>query len=839
MKILNLILSIVLVTGFCSTKIYGQYPYSVKEAKTFFQYVNLDYPGLETVRELVHTGAYEKAITEYIDFFTNRKDRRFMYDGQDRKATIRDLRKLYPEYEKELMERVSKTTRFRLDIEGVIYEWPDGDIHWRTEHKQWISVLNRMQYMPELGLAYWYTGEARYFDNFWHWFSDWYQDNPVPEYPVKLTGGTWEPALQSYTGPGGAWLALNTGIRAGSLISAYYYFNRTPEFSTEKKWKFLCSLMEHERFIYEYLKRGALGNWEMMVSTGFLPVAVMTPEWKMSSDILSFSKFTLGNNYLKSVNDEGFQFELTLGYHRHIVPGGIRALYLLKDLNGLEGFAPEVEKRILKSFQLVADLIKPNNDDPSMGDTEIRKPNDGPDEIHYDPFFSSATLLFDDPRFKSMAGNFSVDDYLFFGKRGYDRFLAKKSELVDTLRSLFLPQSRFVVMRSGRAFMDSTYNSIYCLFDNAPDGVGAHSHHDFLNIELFAYDKTLLIDPGRGNSYDHPLFWSYYRTVKGHNGVQIGEKSNLQLRKKAGSDLVTNQGWASTPCFDYAKGILRDYDGCDHVRELFFVKGEYFFLRDHITGVGEKSVQQYFHVPPGPVAIDPKQRTAMTHHPRHANLAILSADTTGLQIKLDTGYMATGSDNREVPIVTCLKKQTLPISFTTILYPIKVSDHYPEFRLSEIPILPGEDSSGQGFRFFHIRNGAKEDCFYTGNGSFEDRTCLKGEIAFCRKIDGDFALLILYGEKVEQDNYSITAPKHSVSYLRQNNFQYECYTEIPGTQFRIKYKGKTPQHLTLDGAEYPFSVDKRRKELTFTAPKAGMYRLSCQNPTNIQYQPLP
>lgn len=816
------------------SNLFGQFPYNVKDPQTFFSNINLNYSGLESVKKAVNNNNYNKAIESYIDFLSNRNDRTYMYRAKDCDSMVYELREFYPYYEKELLKKTSNTVKYRLNIEGEIYEWPNGDIHWRTEHKQWISVLNRMQYMPELGLAYWYTHDITYFNCFWHWFEDWYVDNPVPDYQVNLTGGSWLPAVQSYTSPGGAWLALNTGIRVGSLISAYFYFENVPAFSKEKKWIFICSLMEHERYIYEYLKRCALGNWEMMVASGFLQLAVMTPEWNISNDILKYSKKTLENNYIKSINDEGFQFERTLGYHRHIVPSGVKALYLLKELNGIDCFSPEVEKKIYKSFDLVVNLIKPNNDDPSMGDMEIRKPYYGPDTIRYDSFFSSAALLFKDCRFNSLAGNLSIEDYLFFGKQGLKRFLSIPKICSDTvLRSRYFPLSKLAIMRSGKAFIDSCYNSIYCLFDNGPDGVGSHSHHDFLNIELFAYDKTLIIDPGRGNNYDHPLFRNYYRTVKAHNVVQIGENEKMQLKKGPNSNLVQNQVWSSTPFFDYARGILYDYEKCNHIRNLFFVKGEYFFLRDYISGDSQDLFKQYFHLPPGKVVINHTKNMAITNYANHANIAILSTDSTNLIIKVDSGYIATGSDNVFAPIVTNQKRQKLPVSFSTILYPIKKEQKFPEFSLFPIHTITGNDTSSAFILSYYKDKTIKKDYFYYKNTSYEDNTKLKGNIAFCRESEGIFSLLALYGEYLMWNNFSIKAPEYTSSYIKKDNTNYECYTELSNTCFQVIYQGITPKQLLLNGQEIPFTIDEKNKLLNFQVPEAGLYIIPIKNPQHL------
>ena len=196
----------------------AQQPFRIADEQAFFSGIDLNYPGLGEVKEAVEAQRYDEAAERYFRFLGRRTDRRFMYGPENRDEVVADLRRLYPDFERKTLEKAERTLAYELPIEGTVYRWEDGDITWRNENKEWINIQNRMAYLNDLGQAYWFTGDEKYFDGWWHWIEDWIADNPVPDHTVELTGGTWAPHRQSYTAPHGPWRALETGIDRKSVV---------------------------------------------------------------------------------------------------------------------------------------------------------------------------------------------------------------------------------------------------------------------------------------------------------------------------------------------------------------------------------------------------------------------------------------------------------------------------------------------------------------------------------------------------------------------------------------------------------------------------------------------
>ena len=157
------------------------------------------------------------------------------------------------------------------------------------------------------------------------------------------------------------------------------------------------------------------------------------------------------------------------------------------------------------------------------------------------------------------------------------------------------PAERFNVFPdAGIATIRSDWDrdANFVLFRAGPPGA-AHIHSDTLSIEIAALGRPRLVDPGV-TKYAPNTLTDYYRSAVAHNVLLIDghgpNRAGIPWEKKiapAGPDF----SWWSDACLKAVKGVSwGPWEGIDevfaHERTIFFVKGEYWLIKDLVTGSG-------------------------------------------------------------------------------------------------------------------------------------------------------------------------------------------------------------------------------------------------------------
>jgi hypothetical protein len=402
--------------------------------------------------------------------------------------------------------------------------------------------------------------------------------------------------------------------------------------------------MQHRRILEDYnTKAFRLSNFRTTALGGNLRLLLSFPEWKRAEQSLKHCMALLERHLTEGFNADGFQSEMTPNYHHHVLNGFRSMQQLVHDVNGYPGFSDKGLALIEKGYWLIDVLRKPNGALPAIGDAPRRG---------------------DTPNAPPPAG--AKVDYV----------------------SRLLPASQLALMKSGTHHMDA----LYCLFDNAPAGTGTHSHWDYMNIEVFAYGSTLLHDPSTGLYYREPMHDGYYKQTKAHNVVVVdGVSSNRFIRD---AERVYNDAWQTHDTFDYARGVLKGYADIDHVREVLFVKGRYWVVRDTILGDGEHTMEQRFQFDPGTLEIDDATRTISSTFTEKSNLCIIPVEPGAVTASLEKGFLADKNGNRHIPKPTArlTRKGSTPLRSTVILFPRKIGD-------TRKPTVTGYAETETGIRF--------------------------------------------------------------------------------------------------------------------------------------------
>jgi len=612
--------------------------------------LNLDLPGFEKVKGAYESGKAALAVYETAEYFRRKTE------------PAKLLRKPATPHETTTEPKAEEICQhiFRYGDETV--EMGDR-MEWRknpTNNAELIWGLNRHSIWVDLLEGYLKTGNEKYSREFCTQVVDWIVENPAPPYSLTRVA---------------TWRNLEAGYRcAHTWPQTFYGFLSSPNFTPQAIQLMLASLWSHGEYIMKFpAGLRTPNNWSIIDSTGLAALAMYFPELRGSDEWLKTGFDRLEHQLRLQVYPDGAQYELTTGYHTACLRS-FDTIYQLARDTGTElpsGFRDGLESM----YEYLMWVAKPNGYVPTVNDTS--------------PFSARALL-------EEGAERFSRNDMLYVATNG-------ERGTPPARTSCALPYAGQLVMRSG---WDK--DALYLFFDAGPYGV-SHQHEDKLNIDVCAFGRDFLSDPGRYR-YVPDKWRAYMLSTAAHSTVMVDGlgQSRLDLRKTYTAPahleheaLPPGIAWHSEAEFDYARGQYADGYGPEHLRvtherHIFFKKPEYWVVVDYITGDGEHTVESLFHFVPGSVKLDPEELTAVTDNRDEANLLIAAAAKEGLSATVVEGQeepvqgwsaLAPG-EPQPSPTVIYRIERPLPLTLAYMLVPYQGSRR-PALSISQEDV-PGE-----------------------------------------------------------------------------------------------------------------------------------------------------
>ncbi len=509
------------------------------------------------------------------------------------------------------------------------------------------------------------------------------------------------PNHKHYLGP---WRTLEVGSRQWRIwVDVLGYLGQTAPFDDALHAMLARSRFEHMRYGLAYC--GGPNNWYQVEASGLAVAALYSPELRQTDAYLRIALRRLKWINSFAYYDDGFQFELTQGYH--IFP--TNAIFSV------------VQVARAREVQLPADYVSLVEKAQEMYLYSVQ-----PD--HLLPTFNDCNPVPMDPApiLRFSADVFNRDDLRWGATYG------KEGKAPDHASHAW-PSAKYYVMRDKWG-----EDGQFLFFDGAAWGA-AHQHEDKLNFTLFAHKRLLIGDPNI-YSYSKTELTHYFKASRGHNVIMIDGKGQAR-RFRHGSTMTTlgKNEWVTRPHFDFVSSEYMEGFAPDpypdrgevgqvdlsfaHRRAIFYVKSGYWILCDLILGQdGDRQahlLEQIFHLAPlyrpgesipfvaGDVAVSPD--CIRSANCGDANIAILPVDAQFLKVHAQKGetspavgwYGLLG----EYPAwdVTLECSTILPARMDAVLFPLAAG-------ASAIPAVQRlrQDAQATAFR---IHNETLDDLF--------------------------------------------------------------------------------------------------------------------------------
>lgn len=531
-----------------------------------FSKLNLDYPGLEKVKQHYEAGEHYLAAKELLEYYRGRAD--ILNPNVNLvvpTASAVDMNKANQalDYKFCVAKYVSKEGS--TDDLDVYYSFKkeDGTINWgwkpdnKDVDREFLYQQHRHQWMEPQAKAYAVTKNEAYFKNWVDVYTSWMAAYPCPNKAFE------DPKIYNLE-PGYEWKALQPSFRVLTQLNIFPYYLPSPNFTPDWLCVFLNAFAESVEMIrMNYIKEG---NVLITQGQAVTLAGILMPEFKNSESWVT--------NGLKAMSideqfrTDGVHIDLDFGYHISAVSDYLN-VYDVALINGKSGLVPsEFISKLKSAMNFVQDMIYPDYTVDNFNDTKSSS-------------YKKSTLM---NRLKEYLAKFPDDEEL--------RWMAwegSKGGKKPSWKSKAYTDAGYYMFRSREWGKDKGMMMIFK--NNENSSRKWHCQPDNGTFSLWFRGTNFLPDAGHFSYNDpdptgkRPL----YRRSDMHNTMSIYNKriyETQQLGKFLKQESTADYEVIVTENTPYKAGQkIKDEDftpkgDIKHRRAVFFVNDEFFAIVD-------------------------------------------------------------------------------------------------------------------------------------------------------------------------------------------------------------------------------------------------------------------
>ena len=293
------------------------------------------------------------------------------------------------------------------------------------------------------------------------------------------------------------------------------YLGQTEPFDDATHAMLARSRFEHMRYLTAFC--GGPNNWYQVEASGLAVAALCSPELKLADVYLRIALRRL--KWINSVAyyDDGFQFELSHGYHAFPTMA-ITSVVRAAQARGV-ALPADFVRLVEKAHEMYLYAAQPDHVLPMFNDC-------GPQPTDPAPYLRGAAEMF------------HRDDFRWGGSHG------QQGQAPDHTSHAW-HSAGYYVMRDKWG-----EDGQFLFFDGAPWGA-SHQHEDKLTFTLYAGGRLLIGDPNI-YSYSPTELTHYFKASRSHNVVMVdGRGQARRFRPEARLSTLGRNEWVSEPGFDF------------------------------------------------------------------------------------------------------------------------------------------------------------------------------------------------------------------------------------------------------------------------------------------------
>ncbi len=516
---------------------------------------------------------------------------------------------------------------------------------------QW--ELGRHQWLVAFGQAYRLTGDESWCGAFVGSVRGWAAANP------RGRGIHWASSLE-------------VALRLISWLWALALFGEAlpPGFEAE----LLAMVGDHAAHVERYLSRYFAPNTHLTgEALGLLYAGLLLPDSRHGARWAERGTGVLAEQAERQILDDGVYFEQSTCYQRYTAEIYLHALILAARSGSV--FPDSVAERVQRLLDFLLWAAHPQGSMPMLGDADggwlLPLARRAPDDLR--GLFSTAAAWFGRADYAQAAGGRVAPETLWLlGSSGLDRFGGLTPADPPGEPSRAFPDGGHVVMRGS--WRPDAHR---LLFDVGPLGDFGHAHADLLAVEVAAFGRPCVVDPGTFCYGTDPARRDHFRGTAAHSTVTIdglGQAKPGHLFEWRDRPVAALRRFETSAAFDFADAehdaYLKLPDPVLHRRRVLFVKPRYWVIVDDLVGQAEHLIEHRLQFADLPVSVD-GDWTRAEGLAGHGLLARVF--TAGpLERQLERGELSPDYGRRlPAPLLVHSARRPLPLRLVTLLLPLE------------------------------------------------------------------------------------------------------------------------------------------------------------------------
>jgi hypothetical protein len=539
-------------------------------------------------------------------------------------------------------EKIEGILRGRFEFNGEAYELPNPVDFLRNPSRdvEWLILLHKFYYGPGLGAAFARSGDQRYLERWIELTERWIETVPLDFLPSDVAGRR----IQN-------WIFAHHYFVTSNAVTSNLGDAVDPAFHA----RFLASLAAQVDHLCEHLAPAR--NHRTLELYAIFLAAVVLPELEAAPRWLDLARRELGRNIESDLLADGVHCELATDYH-HLVLKNFLGVRRLAEMNRVE-LPASIDQGIQKALDFAMHVHKPDGLVPALSDGDCGQFLD---------LLAAGDELYGNPAWRWVASR---------GRRGEP----------PKERNASFRASGYHILRSdwgdaGKPFADARW----LVFDCGPLGQGNHGHLDALSVEIAAYGRSLVVDPGR-YTYDEsgPVNWrARFRGTAAHNTVQVDGREQTRyeffgtrFKVRGPAPDCTLVASSSGPEADYLHGEARSHEyDVVHARRIVFVRPHYWIITDELVAADEHEYDVRFHLPASALEALDVETSAGQCRVTSPHLLLAQPSSSGATLHVDEGFVSPLYGVMHAAPVLRFRRRAANAVLHTVLVPFQ--DEPPE-----------------------------------------------------------------------------------------------------------------------------------------------------------------